>query len=200
MIVTCLSSAISNVTPSPPPQEPPHHDEDAGGDCIATPPHPRATATLAASPSPRRGSSFSSPPRYSCRAEPRWSAMWPMINAAGCRAKSSPSRGAVVPVQGRARRHRPGPGGPPCGGVARGVAPGSGFGDGEGGTGFAPSCQAENASVTAGRTPGVMDQDLRRSEAWLGNRRRLTGAIRAVVAGLLPQAHRRGRGQGGASC
>jgi hypothetical protein len=40
-----------------------------------------------------------------------------------------------------------------------------------------------------------MDQDLRRSEAWLGNCRRLAGVIRAVVAGLLPQAHHRSRGQ-----
>ncbi len=133
-----------------------------------------------------------------------------MINAAGCGAKSSPSGGAVVPVQRRARRRRPGPGGPPCGGVARGAAPGSGFGGrgggggggGGGGMGFAArpppqSCRAEYASVTAGRTPGVTDQDPRRSEAWLGNRRRLAGVIRAVVTGPPPQAHRRSRGRGG---
>ncbi len=69
------------------------------------------------------------------------------------------------------------------------------------GRGFAarlplPSCLAEYASITAGRTPGVTDQDLRRSEAWLGKRRRLPGVIRAVVAGLPPKAHRRGRGRG----
>ncbi len=127
-----------------------------------------------------------------------------MINAAGCGAESSPSGGACVPVRGRARRRRPGPGGPPCGGVARGAAPGSGVGGGGGGggAGFAARpppqlCRAEYASVTAGRTPGVTDQDLRRSEAWLGNRRRLAGVIRAVVAGPPPQAHRRSRGRGG---
>jgi hypothetical protein len=69
------------------------------------------------------------------------------------------------------------------------------------GRGFAarpppPSCLAEYASVTAGRTPGVTDQDVRRSEAWLGKRRRLAGVIRAVVAGPPPKAHRRGRGRG----
>jgi hypothetical protein len=35
------------------------------------------------------------------------------------------------------------------------------------------TCQAEYASVTAGRTPGVTDQDLRQSEAWLANHRAL---------------------------
>jgi hypothetical protein len=88
------------------------------------------------------------------------------------------------------------------GGVARGAAPGSGVGDGGRGAGFAvrpplPSCRAEYASVTAGRMPGVTDRDLRQSEAWLGNRRRLAGAIRAVVTGLPPQAHCRGCGRGG---
>jgi hypothetical protein len=77
--------------------------------------------------------------------------------------------------------------------------------DGGGGVGFMAwppplSCWAENASVTAGQTPGVMDQDLRRLEAWLGNRRRLAGAIKAVVTGPLPQAHCCGHGLGGASC
>jgi hypothetical protein len=126
-----------------------------------------------------------------------------MINAAGCGAKSFPSGGAIVPVRGRARRRRPGPGGPPCGGVAKGAAPGSGVGGGGGdrGTGFAarpplPLCLAEYASVTAGRMPGVTDQDLRRSEAWLGKRRSLVGVIRAVVAGPPPKAHRRGHGRG----
>jgi hypothetical protein len=32
-----------------------------------------------------------------------------------------------------------------------------------------PSCQVEYASVTAGRMLGDTDQDLRWSEAWLGN-------------------------------
>jgi hypothetical protein len=123
-----------------------------------------------------------------------------MINAAGCGAKSSPSGGAVVPVQRRARRHRPGPGGPPCGGVARGAAPGSGVGGGGGG--FAArlppqSCRAEYASITAGLTPGVTDQDMRRLEAWLGNCRRLAGVIRAVVAGPPLQAQCCGCGRGG---
>ncbi len=110
-------------------------------------------------------------------------------------------RGEVFPVRGRARRRRPGPCGAPCGGIAKRAAPGSGVGGGGGGAGFAarpppPSCRVEYATVTAGRTPGVTGQNLRRSEAWLGNRRRLAGVIRAVVAGLPPQTHRRGRGGG----
>ena len=110
-------------------------------------------------------------------------------------------RGVVFPVRGRARRRRPGPCGPTCGGSAKGAASGSGVGGGGGGAGFAarpppPSCRAEYASVTAGRTPGDKDQDLRRSEAWLGKRRCLAGVIRAVVAGPPPQAYRRGRGCG----
>jgi hypothetical protein len=44
---------------------------------------------------------------------------------------------------------------------------------GQGGKVRNRTCQAEYASVTAGRTPGVMNQDLRRSEAWLANRRAL---------------------------
>jgi hypothetical protein len=69
------------------------------------------------------------------------------------------------------------------------------------GRGFAarlppPLCLAEYASVTTGRMPGVTDQDLHRSEAWLGKRRPLAGVIRAVVAGLPPKAHRRGCGRG----
>jgi hypothetical protein len=111
------------------------------------------------------------------------------------RGEVSPSGGAIVPVR------RPGPGGPPCGGVAKEAAPGSKGGGSGGGVGFAtrpppPSCVVEYASVPAGRTPGVMDQDLHRSEAWLDKRRCLMGVIRAVVAGPPPQAYRRGRGQG----
>ncbi len=79
---------------------------------------------------------------------------------------------------------------------------GRGQGQGQGwGRGFRCAAAATivpggSASVTAGRTPEVTDQDLRRSEAWLGNRRRLAGVIRAAVAGPLPQAHRRGRDRG----
>ncbi len=114
-----------------------------------------------------------------------------MINTAGCGAKSSPFGGAIVPVQGHARQRRPGPGGPPCCGVAKGAEPGSGVGGGGGGAGFEArpppsSCRAEYASVTAGRTPGVANQDLRWLEAWLGNRRRLMG----VMARLLLPARR----------
>jgi hypothetical protein len=162
-------------------------------------PPPCATAAPAPSPAPRRGSSFSSPPHYSGHAEPQRSATWPMINAAGFGAKSSPSGGDVVPVRGRARRSRLEPGGPPCGGVANWTAPGSRVGGGGGGAGLwpsLPSCLAEYASVTAGRMPGVTDQDLHRSEAWLGKQRSLTGVIRAVIAGPPPKAHRRGQGQG----
>jgi hypothetical protein len=116
--------------------------------------------------------------------------------------KVFPVRGLRRPRRGRACRRRPGPGSPPCIGVPRGLAPGSGVGDGGRGTGFAvrlppPSCRSENTSVTASRTPGVMDQDLRRSEAWLGTRRRLAGAIRAVITSPPPQAHRHGHGRGG---
>ncbi len=136
--------------------------------CIVLPPQ---TAALAASPAPRGGSSYSSPPRYSCRAEPWRSATWPTINTTGCGTKSSPSGGAVVPVWGCAHWRRPGPGGPLCGEVARGAAPGSvvGGGGGGGGAGFAarpppPSCRAEYASVTTCRTLGVTDQDLHRTD------------------------------------
>ncbi len=72
-------------------------------------------------------------------------------------------------------------------GSARGgVASGGGVGDGGGGAGFAarqllPSCQAEYACIAAGQMPGVTDQDLCRSKAWLANCRLLTG----VMAGLL---------------
>ncbi len=121
-----------------------------------------------------------------------------MINAARCRAKSSPSGGAVIP----ACRRRPGPSGPPYGGVARGAAPGSRVGGGDGGMGFAvrpplPSCRVKYASVVTSQTLGVTDQYLRLSEAWLGNRRCFVGVIRAVVAGPPPQAHRCSWGRGG---
>ncbi len=153
LIVACLSSVVSDVTPSSPPQESPHRNEEAGGDRIVTPPHPRATTALAASPTPRRGSSFSSPLHYSCDAEPRRSATWPMINTTGCGAKSSPSGGAIVPVLGRTCRRRPGPGGLPCGGVARGAAPGSGVGDGGGGAGFARGSGGKNVFFQMAPTP-----------------------------------------------
>jgi hypothetical protein len=49
-------------------------------------------------------------------------------------------------------------------------------------------CQAEYARVAAGRMSGVMDQDLRLSEAWLANRQPLAG----VTARLsLPGCRRR---------
>ncbi len=48
--------------------------------------------------------------------------------------------------------------------------------------------QAENACVTAGRTLGVMDQDLRQSEAWLANRQPLMGMMAGL---LLPARHHR---------
>ncbi len=201
MIVVYSSSVVSDVAPTPPPQESPHRDEDAGGGRIATPPPPRATAAPAPSPAHRRGSSFFSPPHYSGHAEPRRSATWPMINAAGCGAKSSLIRGR--------RRPRPGARSPAPPGTWRPIVRWDRQGGGAGqrsrgrgrGRGFAarpppPSCLAEYASVTAGGTSGVTDQDLRRSEAWLGKRRRLAGVIRAVVAGPPPKAHRRGRGRG----
>ncbi len=115
-------------------------------------------------------------------------------------------RGKVFPVRGR-RRPRPGARSPAPPGTWRPTVRWDRQGGSTGqrsrgrgrGRGFAarsppPSCLAEYASVTAGRTPGVTDQDLRRSEAWLGKRRRLAGVIRAVVPSPPPQAHRRGRG------
>jgi hypothetical protein len=154
LIVVFLSSVVSNETPAPSLQELPHRDEDAGVGRIASPPHPRATATLAASPAPRGGSSYSSPPRYSCRAEPRRSATWPLINTAGCGTKSSPSGGAVVPVWGCAHLNRQGPGGPLCGEVARGAAPGSvvrGGGRGGGGVRGRGFCGAAATAIVPGR-------------------------------------------------
>ena len=117
-------------------------------------------------------------------------------------------RGEVFPIRGRRRprlgAHLPAPPGtwrPTVrwgrqGGGARQWSQGRGRGRGFTARPPPPSCLAEYASVTAGRTPGVTDQDLRRSEAWLGKRRRLAGVIRVVVAGLLPKAHRCGRGWG----
>jgi hypothetical protein len=112
-------------------------------------------------------------------------------------------RGKVFPIRGHARRHHPGPCGRLCGGIAKGEAPDSGVGGGGGGVGadFAarlplPSCRVEYASITASQTPGVTDQDLRWSEAWLSNRWRLAGMIKAVIAGPPLQAHHRGRARG----
>jgi hypothetical protein len=114
-----------------------------------------------------------------------------MFYTARCGAKSSLSRGAIIPIWGHARRCRPGPGGSTCCGVAKGAAPGSRAGGRGGGAGFGawppPLCWAEYASITADRTPGVADQDLRQSEAWLGNRRRLA----SMMAGLSWLACRR---------
>jgi hypothetical protein len=79
-----------------------------------------------------------------------------MINAAGCGVPSSPSGGTVVPAQGRTHQRRPGPGGPPSGGVAGGGGvPGGGVGSQVGGVGFAArlpllSCRAEYPCITAG--------------------------------------------------
>jgi hypothetical protein len=117
-------------------------------------------------------------------------------------------RGEVFPIRGR-RRPRPGARLPAPSGTWR---PAVRWGHQRGGAeqrrqgwkwgrGFAarpppPSCLAEYASVTTGWMPGVTDQDLRRSEAWLGKCRRLAGMIRAVVNGPPPKANRRGRGRG----
>jgi hypothetical protein len=72
--------------------------------------------------------------------------------------------------------------------------PGGGVGGvgGGGGTGFVawtppPLCRAEYARITAGRTPAVIDQDLRWSVAWLGNCRGLAGMMAGL---LLPARHR----------
>jgi hypothetical protein len=68
-----------------------------------------------------------------------------------------------------------------------------GAGAGAQGAGFVarpppPSCRAEYASVTAGRTLGVRDQDLRWLEAWLGKYRSLAGVMARL---LLPACCRR---------
>jgi hypothetical protein len=117
-------------------------------------------------------------------------------------------QGKVFPIHGRrCPRLRvrlpvlPGTRQPSCGGVAKGAAPGSRVKGRGRGAGFLawplpPSCLAEYTSVTACRMPGVMEQDLRWSEAWLGKCQHLSGVIRAVVAGQPPQAHCRGRGWG----
>jgi hypothetical protein len=47
-----------------------------------------------------------------------------------------------------------------------------------------------------GQNKPVTDQDLRWSEAWLGNHWHLAGVIRAVVPGLPSQAYRCGPGRG----
>ncbi len=89
-----------------------------------------------------------------------------MINAAGCGVKSSPSGGALASAaRDLAAR---------CAvGSRRGRRWAAESGAGVGGAEFVaqpppPSCQAEYASITAGQMPGVMDQDLHWSEAWLG--------------------------------
>jgi hypothetical protein len=82
------------------------------------------------------------------------------------------------------------------GGGARQRSRGRGWGRGFAARPPPPSCMAKYASITAGRTPGVTDQDLHWSEAWLGKRRRLAGVIKAVVPGPLLKAHRRGLGRG----
>jgi hypothetical protein len=118
-------------------------------------------------------------------------------------------RGKVFPVWGRRSPHPalrspvpPGTWGPTVQWGCQGVVPGSRVGGGVGDADLAARplpqlCRAEYASVTAGRMPGVTDQDLRRLEAWLGNHRHHMGIIRAVVAGPPLQAHRCGCGRGG---
>jgi hypothetical protein len=117
-------------------------------------------------------------------------------------------RGMVFPIQGRRQPHlgacSPAPPGTwwptvwwGCqGGGARQRSREWGRGRGFASRPPPTLCLAEYASITAGRMPGVTDQDLRRSEAWLGKHRHLAGMIRAVVAGLPPKDHRHSRGRG----
>ena len=42
------------------------------------------------------------------------------------------------------------------------------------------SCQAEYNRITAMQTPGLTNQDLRRSQAWIGNQYRLSQMIHAL--------------------
>ncbi len=98
----------------------------------------------------------------------------------------SPSRGALAGAARDLAAHR-------AVGSPRGwhwaVESGAGAGAG------AQVCGAAATDIVPGgirqchRRPdaGVMDQDLRRSEAWLGKRRHLVGMTRAVVAGLPPK-------------
>jgi hypothetical protein len=146
LIVVCSLSVVSNVTPAPPPQESPHRDKDAGGGRITMPNPPPCDRRPRTLPRLPAWLLLLLPPAQSGHAEPRQSATWPMINVAGCGAKSSPSGGAVVPVWGRTCRRHPGPGGPPCGGVAKVAVPGSGVRGGGGG--------------------GVSRRGLRRHRAW----------------------------------
>jgi hypothetical protein len=141
------------------------------------------------------------PPRYSSRAQPRRSATWPMINAAGCGAKSSPSGAPSSPSKGAlagatrdlaAHRALGSPGGG-AGQRSRGRGRGRGFRDAAAAAIVPGGIRQRHRRPDAGsHGPG----HVRRSEAWLGNRQRLAGVIRAVVAGPPPQAHRRGRGRG----
>jgi hypothetical protein len=109
-----------------------------------------------------------------------------MIDAAGCRAPLSLTGGALAGAAQDLVAH--------CAmGLPGGVALGGGVGGGGGGAGFAaqpppPSCRAEYARITFGWTPDVMDQDLLRSEAWLGNRWHLAGMITGLL--LLARRHR----------
>jgi hypothetical protein len=107
-----------------------------------------------------------------------------MIDAAGCKVPLSPSGGAFAGATRDLAAHRtvrlPG-------GLPGGVAPGGG------GMGFAArlpplSCQAEYARIIARRMPGVMDQDLHQSKAWLANHRPLTGLMARLSS---PASHRR---------
>jgi hypothetical protein len=168
----------------PPPQESLHRNKDTGGTHIVMPPHPRATAALPASHAPRCGSSFSSPPRYSCCAEPLQSATWLMINAAGYGAKSSPFGGALAGVAWDLGAHRV-VGSP--GGRRQAVQSGTGAGAQILQRGHRRHRARRNmpASPPAGR----WESRTRTCKAWLGNRWRLAGVIRAVVASPPPQAH-----------
>ncbi len=92
LIVVCLSSVVSHVTPVPPLQELTHRDKDLGGAASRCLPPPRDCRL----PRPPVWLLLLSPPRCSCHAEPQRSATWLTINAARCGAKSSPSEGALT--------------------------------------------------------------------------------------------------------
>jgi hypothetical protein len=50
----------------------------------------------------------------------------------------------------------------------------------------ASSCQAEYDRITAGQTPGITSQDLRRSQAWTGNQHRLMQMMSALSSRQRP--------------
>jgi hypothetical protein len=79
LIVICLLSILSDETLVPPPQESTHHDKDAGGGALRRLSPPMRPPPPPPTPSPGIAPPSPPPLHCSCRAEPWWSATWPMI-------------------------------------------------------------------------------------------------------------------------